>query len=58
MIGVYSKIYRKHIERIRNKNKNIKYKINNQNLKLIRQEILKSRSADYKLVKESPDFIH
>ena len=56
MIGVYSKIARKHIERIRNKNKNIKYKINNQNLKLIRQEILKSRSADYKLVKESPDF--
>ena len=56
MIGLYSKIARKHIERIRLDIKKLKIKINELNIKNFREKIILSKQNDYKLITNSPDF--
>ena len=56
MIGLYSKIARQHIERIRLDIKKLKIKTNESNLKNFREKIILSNHNDYKLIKKSPDF--
>ncbi len=56
MIGLYSKIARQHIERIRLDIKKLKIKINEINLKNFREKIILSNESDYELIKKSPDF--
>ncbi|OUW96882.1 MAG: hypothetical protein CBD97_00460 [Pelagibacteraceae bacterium TMED237] len=56
MIGLYSKIARQHIKKIRSNIKKINKQITNENIKLFREEIIISNDNNYKLIKESPDF--
>ncbi len=56
MIGLYSKIARKHIEKIRNDFNINKAQINKKNIINVRDKIIFSNSDDYELIKLSPDF--
>ena len=56
MIGLYSKLARQHINKIRNKIKKLDLIINNNNIKEFRNNIIKSKDEEYKLIKESTDF--
>ena len=56
MIGLYSKLAREHIERTRNKIKNLEIEINDKNIINLREEIINSDTKDNKLIKLSPDF--
>ncbi len=56
MIGLYSKIARQHIERIRNDIIKINIEANYKNIINFREKIILSKNDDYNLIKESPDF--
>ena len=56
MIGLYSKLAREHIKRIRSKIKKRKIEANNKNIIKFREEILFSNENDEKIIKNSPDF--
>ncbi len=56
MIGLYSKIARNHIHRIRKDIADLDLKINNENIKKFRDRIIDSSKNDYKLITQSTDF--
>ncbi len=56
MVGLYSKIARNHIIKIKEDIKNLNIKINRENIINFRDKIIKSNNKDYALVKESSDF--
>ena len=56
MIGLYSKIARAHIERIRLEIKKLKIETNKKNIKKFRENIISSNTNDHKLITESSDF--
>ena len=56
MIGVYSKIAREHIQKLRSEIKNQKIKFNKKNIINFREKIIFENDDDYKLIKQSPDF--
>ena len=57
MIGVYSKIAREHIQKLRCEIKNQKIKFNKKNIINFREKIIFENDDDYKLIKQSPIFI-
>ena len=56
MIGLYSKLARKHITNIRSKVKKNNKEIKNEDIKLFRKKIINSKDENYELIKRSPDF--
>ena len=56
MIGLYSKIARNHIHRIRKDIADLDLKINSENIKKFRDRIIDSNNNDYKLITQSTDF--
>ena len=56
MIGLYSKIARAHIKRIRLEIKKLKIETNKKNIKKFRENIISSNTNDHKLITESSDF--
>ena len=56
MIGLYSKIARKHIVKIRNNNNFLKIKFDKENIINFREKIILSGNEDYKIIKQSSDF--
>ena len=58
MIGLYSKIARNHIHRIRKDIADLDLKINSENIKKFRDRIIDSNNNDYKLITQSTDFCH
>ena len=56
MIGLYSSVARKHIERVRNDIRKLKIDINKKNILDFREKIINSNNINYNLIKQSPDF--
>ncbi len=56
MIGLYSRLAREHIKKIRNKINKNKIVVNNNNIINLREEIIFSKEKYYELIKASPDF--
>ncbi len=56
MIGLYSKIAREHISKIRNEIKKDKININEKNIIKYREEIISSKNFNFHLIKQSTDF--
>ncbi len=56
MIGLYSKIARSHIEKIRAKIKKLNIEVNKQNVIEFREKIISSNDKNYDLIKKSSDF--
>ena len=58
MIGLYSKIARNHIHRIRKDIADLDLKINSENIKKFRDRIIDSNNNDYKLITQRQIFTH
>ena len=56
MIGLYSKMARRHIERIRLKIKKLNLKTTEKNIKNYREKIINYNEDDYNFIKNSTDF--